>query len=83
MLVLAPLIGQALGLPEVEDPIPAKVGLNFLLSFAGLGGMFGGFLSLVWPRKRDLLISLGTLAGFCLGCVLYALLLLIQLASSL
>jgi len=83
MLVLALLIGQALGLPEVEDPIPDKVGLGFLLSFAGVGGMFGGFLSLIWPRKRELFIGLGTLAGFCLGCVVYALLLLIQLLSAL
>jgi hypothetical protein len=82
MLVLALLIGQALGLPEVEDPIPDKVGLGFLLSFAGVGGMFGGF-RLIWPRKRELFIGLGTLAGFCLGCVVYGLLLLIQLLSAL
>jgi len=51
MLVLAALIGQALGLPEVEDPLPNRIGLNFLLSFAGVGGIFGGFLSLIWSRK--------------------------------
>lgn len=83
MLVLALLIGQAFGLPEVEDPVPARVGLSFLVSSAGVGGMVGVFLSLVCPRKRDLLIGLGTLAGFCLGCVLYALLLSVQLLSSL
>jgi hypothetical protein len=83
MFVLALLAGQALGLPEVEDPIPAKVGVNFLLSFAGAGGMFGGFLSLIWPGRRDLLISLGTLAGFCLSSVVYVLLLWIQLLSTL
>jgi hypothetical protein len=69
MLVLALLIGQALGLPEVEDPIPDRIGLSFLLSLAGVGGMFGGFVSLVWPRRRERLSGLGTLAGFCLGCV--------------
>jgi hypothetical protein len=83
MLVLALLIGQALGLPEVEGPIPDKVGLDLLLSFAGVGGMFGGFLSLIWPQKRDLFISLGTLAGFGFGGALYALLMLVQLLSGL
>jgi hypothetical protein len=83
MLVLALLVGQALGLPEVENPIPERIGLTFLLSFAGVGGIFGGFLSLIWPWKRDLLISLGTLAGFSLSCAVYALLLLIQLLSNL
>jgi hypothetical protein len=79
VLALALLIGQALGLPEVESPIPEKIGLGHLVSLAGVGGMLGGFLSLHWPRRRDWLISLGTLAGFSLGAAAYALLLLIQL----
>jgi hypothetical protein len=83
MLVLALLLSQALGLPEVEDPMPDKIGLNFLVSLAGVGGMFGGFLSLVWPRRREWFISLGTLAGFCIGLAIYVSALIGQLVSRL
>jgi hypothetical protein len=79
MLMLALLIGQAFGLPEVEDPIPDRIGLGYLVSLAGGGGVLGAVLSVARPRKRDLFISAGTFLGFCAGCVLYAISLGVQL----
>ena len=82
MLVLALLIGQAFGLPKVEDPIPGTIGLGDLVSLAGAGGVLGAVLSIARPQKRDLFVSLGTFLGFCFGCGLYALSLAVQLLSS-
>lgn len=79
MLLLALMIGQALGLPEVEDPIPDRIGLGLLLSLAGAGGLFGVLLSIRWPHKRERFISYGTFAGFCIGSSFYAVSLLAQL----
>jgi hypothetical protein len=79
MLVLALLIGQALGLPEVEDPIPDKIGLGYLVSFAGAGGVLGAVLSVARPQRRDLFVSAGTFLGFCGGCGLYAISLAFQI----
>lgn len=84
MLLFAFLLGQALGLPEVEDPIPDKIGLDYIFSAAGAGGVIGGVLSLVaCPRRREEFISLGTFIGLCVGGGLYALSLFIQLSSGL
>jgi len=84
MLVLALLIGQVLGLPEVEDPIPDKIGLSYLVSLAGAGGVLGGVVSVVgWPQKRERFVSVGTFIGFCFGIGLYASSLINQLISSL
>jgi hypothetical protein len=82
MLVLALLLGQAVGLPEVEDPVPDKIGLGYLVSLAGAGGVLGAVLSVAKPQKRDLFVSVGTFLGFCAGCVLYAMSLGIQLLFS-
>jgi hypothetical protein len=79
MLVLALLIGQTLGLPEVEDPIPGKIGLSDLVSLAGAGGVLGAVLSFARPQKRDLFVRVGTFLGFCAGCGLYAISLVVQL----
>jgi ABC-type transport system involved in multi-copper enzyme maturation permease subunit len=79
MLVLALLIGQALGLPEVENPIPERIGLSYLVSLAGAGGVLGAVASVARPQKRELFVSVGTFLGFCLGCGLYALSLAVQL----
>jgi len=38
MFVLALLIAQALGLPEVENPIPEKIGVADIFALAGAGG---------------------------------------------
>lgn len=84
MLLIALLLGQALGLPEVEDPIPDKIGLGSLVALAGAGGMLGGIWKLgAPPRKRERAISWGSLAGFSIGVGIYVLLLLVQIVSSL
>lgn len=79
MLVLTLIVWQTLGLPEVEDPIPDRIGLSLLVSLAGAGGVFGGILSIRWPQRRDWFISRGTLVGFCIGTGFYALSLFAQL----
>ena len=82
--MLALLLGQVLGLPEAEDPIPDKIGLSYLVSLAGAGGVLGGVVSVVgWPQKRERLVSVGTFIGFCIGFGLYALALIDQLISKL
>jgi len=84
VLLFAFLLGQALGLPGVEDPIPEKIGLNYLVSLAGAGGVLGGVASAVgWPQRREQFVSVGTLVGFCLGFGFYVLALVDQLVSNL
>jgi hypothetical protein len=83
MLVLALLVWQALGLPEVEDPIPEKIGLGSIVGLAGAFGILAGILSvIVRPLKRERFVGVGTLAGFCVGVGIYALSLFVQLISS-
>jgi hypothetical protein len=80
MLMLALIVWQTLGLPEVEDPIPDKIGLSFSIDLAGALGVIGGILSVIaWPRRREQFISVGTVVGFCLGIGIYALSILVQL----
>jgi hypothetical protein len=82
VLVLALLIGQALGLPEVENPIPDKIGLADVFALAGVGGVLGGFAYFGSPpAKREWGVRWGVLGGFCLGAVTYFLCLLLQLLS--
>jgi hypothetical protein len=82
VLLFVLFLGQALGLPEVENPIPDTIGFDFIVSLAGAGGILGGVLSLIlWPRRQEQFISGGTFLGFCIGCGFYALALIIQLAS--
>lgn len=84
MLLIAFLLGRALGLPEVEDPIPARIGLSYLVSLAGAGGVLGGVISVIWwPQKRERLVSVGTFVGFCIGFGLYVAALAYQLVSNL
>lgn len=76
------LIWQALGFPEVEDPIPERIGLESLIALAGAGGLMGGILSFgAPPRKRERAVSLGGLLGFCAGLGIYALSLVVQVIS--
>ncbi|HET7418507.1 MAG TPA: hypothetical protein VFJ61_12875 [Solirubrobacterales bacterium] len=80
MLVLVLIVGQAFGLPEVEDPIPARIGLSFIVGSAGAGGMFAGILSvIVQPRRREQFVGVGTLIGCSLGVAFYSASLLAQL----
>lgn len=80
MLAFALIVWQVLGLPEVEDPIPDRIGLASIMGFAGFGGMLAGVLSVVIrPRKREQFVGIGTLAGCCLGAGFYLASLLAQL----
>jgi hypothetical protein len=82
MLVLALLLAQALGLPEVEDPIPAKIGLADVFTVAGAGGALGGMVGVCCsPKHKERAISVGNVFGLCVGAGLYAIALLIQVAS--
>jgi hypothetical protein len=80
MVLLALIVWQALGLPEVEGPIPDRIGLEYLFELAGAGGVIGGMVSVVaWPRRREQFISVGTIIGFAIGASFYALSLVVQL----
>jgi hypothetical protein len=83
VLVLAFLLGQALGLPEVESPIPEKIGLADVFTAAGAGGVLGGMAG-VWcsPNSKERAISVGSVLGFCIGAGFYAVSLLVQVASA-
>jgi hypothetical protein len=80
MLLFAFLFGQALGLPEVEDPIPERIGLTFPFGFAAACGALAGFLYIKSPGKRERAISWGGIVGFCFGWCFYLLSLLVQIA---
>jgi hypothetical protein len=80
MLVLVILLGQALGLPEVESPIPDTIGLTQIFAAAGAGGVLGGVSQVCSPRpKQERMVALGGFAGFCLGAAFYCVCLLAQL----
>ena len=83
MVLFALIVWQALGFPEVESPIPERIGLGSIVGLAGAVGLLAGILSvLMRSQKRERFVSIGTLVGFCIGAVLYALSLFIQLVSS-
>jgi hypothetical protein len=84
MFMLALLIGQALGLPEVENPIPDRVGFEHVFALAGALGLLGG----MWrfgspPAERERAVRWGGLIGFCIGVAVYCVLLLVQVLSDL
>lgn len=82
MLVLAVLIGQALGLPEVENPIPERIGVGHIFALAGALGLLGGIARFgSSPAERERAIRWGGLVGFCVGVGLYCALLLVQVLS--
>jgi hypothetical protein len=84
MLLFAFLLGQALGLPEVEDPIPDRIGLQDVFVLAGAGGVLGGIAGLGLPSaQQEQGVKWGTFLGFCCGVAMYCLSLLIQLLSAL
>jgi hypothetical protein len=84
VLLLAFLLGQALGLPEVEDPIPEKIGLEDVFAFAGACGVLGAIACFRSPSARqEQGVKWGVLIGFCFGAVVYCLLLVIQVMSAL
>jgi hypothetical protein len=82
MLLFAFLLGQALGLPEVEDPIPDAINFWFPFGLSGACGVLAGILYFPSPApKREKAARWGILIGFCIGSVIYFLLLVIQLSS--
>jgi hypothetical protein len=69
----------ASALPQVEDPIPERVGLGFPFAAAGAGGVLGGVICAASPpAKRERAMRLGVLIGFALGAALYLLALVVQ-----
>jgi hypothetical protein len=84
VLMLALVFWQTLGLPEVEDPIPDRIGLDDLISLAGTGGVLAGVAFIAASAsKRDKAIRWGGLIGFGFGAVLYLVSLVIQVISRL
>ncbi len=84
MFLLAFLLGQALGLPEVENPIPEKIGLGDVFTVAGAGGVLGGMVGVCCsPKNKDRAIGVGSVIGLCIGTGFYAVALVIQVASGL
>jgi len=84
MLPFAFLLGQALGLPEVENPIPGRIGLEDVFTLAGAGGVLGGIRRFGLPSaKQEQGVKWGVFVGFCLGAAGYCLLLLVQVLSAL
>jgi len=82
MLIFALLLGQALGLPEVENPIPDRIGLSHIFTAAGAGGMLGGLSQACsTATRRERAITWGGVAGFCFAAGIYCLSLLAQLIS--
>jgi hypothetical protein len=80
MLALALIAWQVLGLPEVEDPFPDRIGLGSIVGRAGVAGMRAGVLRLITrPSNRDRFVGIGTLVGLCFGIGFYALSLIAQL----
>jgi hypothetical protein len=83
MLVLVLILGQALGLPEVENPIPETIGLEDVFALAGAGGVLGGIRRFGSPSaEQDQGVRWGVFAGFYLGVAAYCLLLLLQVISA-
>lgn len=84
MLMLALLLGQALGLPEVENPIPEKIGLGDVFTVAGAGGVLGGMVGVCcYPEHKERAISVGSVIGLSIGTGFYAIALVIQVVSGL
>jgi hypothetical protein len=84
MLVIALLLGQALGLPEVESPIPSQINVDVPFTWAGMGGALAGFVFLSSAKpKRERAMRTWGLIGFALGAGLYLLALVVQVISSL
>jgi hypothetical protein len=80
MLVLTLIVWQALGFPEVEDPIPDRIGFGSIVGLAGFSGMLAGVLSVIkHPSSRERFVAIGTFVGLCIGIALYVASLAVQL----
>jgi hypothetical protein len=84
VFVLALLLGQAFGLPEVENPIPEKIGVQDVFALSAAGGVLGGIAGFGLPSaQQEQRVKWGAFLGFCGGVAMYCLLLLIQVLSAL
>ena len=82
MIHFAILLGQALGLPQVEDPIPDKIGFGHVIACAGAGGVVAEVVRFgATPAKRERSARRGLKIGFWLGFGFYALSLVVQIIS--
>jgi hypothetical protein len=82
VLFFALVLWQALGFPEVEDPWPDRIGIEFVFTAAGAGGVLLGVLHAKSPPPvRDQAINRGGRVGFYIGLGFYLLSLLVQLVS--
>jgi hypothetical protein len=84
VLHFALLLGQALGLPEVEDPVPERIGFGHVIGLAGAGGVLGEVVRIVSPpERREQAVRWGVFIGFSVGLGFYVLALLVQVVSNL
>ncbi|MGN6557678.1 MAG: hypothetical protein ACTHLH_06655 [Solirubrobacterales bacterium] len=84
MLVLALMIGQALGLPEVENPIPDRINITAPFLAAGMGGALAGLVFVFSPQaRRERAMRIWGLVGFAIGGAFYLFALIVQLISEL
>lgn len=71
-------------LPRVEDPWPDTIGLDFLLTTSGAGGLLAGLVGAAAGSKRpERAILWGNLFGFLMGAAFYFMALLAQVISGL
>ena len=84
MLVPALMLWQALGFPEMENPIPSRIGLHHIIAFAGAGAVLGEVFRFgSSTTRRDRAVRLGSLVGFGIGAAVYLLALLAEIVSAL
>jgi hypothetical protein len=82
MLHFTLLLSQALGLPEVEDPIPDRINFGHVIGLAGAFGVLGEVIRFASPpAKREQAVRCGVLIGFSIGLAFYLLALLAQVIS--
>jgi hypothetical protein len=83
-IVLSKIFFLASFLPEVEDPWPSKIGIEFLFQAGGAGGWLMDLVKVGAPEvDRNRAIRWGGLWGFRIGAGFYVLSLLVQIGSSL
>ena len=83
MPTLAPFAAHLFAsvVPEIENPLPDRIGLGFPFATAGAGGVLAGIVhSESSTARRDRAIKQGGLIGFRLGVLAYLLVLVIQVA---
>lgn len=84
MLVAAFTLLVGAILPEVNDPWPDSIGLDFPFAMAGAWGVMADILNGdAAPDRRDRAIRRGGAYGFYLGAFVYALSLVVQVTSNL